>query len=338
MRAARCHRHGPPSVVRIDHVPDPAASAGQVVVDVEVASVNYPDVLLVAGGYQALPPLPFVVGGEFAGTISEVGADVTGFAVGDRVFGVSGFGAFAERIAVDAQALRRIPDGLDVTSAAAFSVTYETAYHSLRSVAQVQPGETVVVLGAAGGVGSAAVEIAVSLGARVIAAAGSPERLEFCASLGAHEVVDYQREDLKARLKQLAPAGVDVVLDPVGGPYSEPAMRAMSWGSRFVVIGFASGEIARVPLNLVLLKGVSVLGFDQRSFRQPRRPAAARPGRAAGPAGHEAVAATRHRQLPARQGDRSAPDDRRPAGVRQGRRQRGPWPRERPRPDPRKAQ
>jgi NADPH2:quinone reductase len=123
-----------------------------------------------------------------------------------------------------------------------------------------------VVLGAAGGVGSAAVEIAVSLGARVIAAAGSPERLEFCSSLGAHEVVDYQREDLKARLKQLAPAGVDVVLDPVGGPYSEPAMRAMSWGSRFVVIGFASGEIARVPLNLVLLKGVSVLGFDQRSF------------------------------------------------------------------------
>src|SRR5215472_8073051 len=270
MRAARCHRHGPPDVVQIDHVPDPAASTGQVVVDVEVASVNYPDVLLVAGGYQALPPLPFVVGGEFAGTISEVGADVTGFAVGDRVFGVSGFGAFAERIAVDAQALRRIPDGLDATSAAAFSVTYETAYHSLRSVAQVRPGETVVVLGAAGGVGSAAVEIGVSLGARVIAAAGSPERLEFCVSLGAHEVVDYQREDLKAQLKQLAPAGVDVVLDPVGGPYSERAMRAMSWGSRFVVVGFASGEIARVPLNLVLLKGVSVLGFDQRSFAANR--------------------------------------------------------------------
>jgi NADPH2:quinone reductase len=257
-------------VVQIDHVPDPAASAGQVVVDVEVASVNYPDVLLVAGGYQALPPLPFGVGGEFAGTISEVGTDVTGFAVGDRVFGVSGFGAFAERIAVDAQALRRIPAGVDANSAAAFSVTYETAYHSLRSVAQVRPGETVVVLGAAGGVGSAAVEIAVSLGARVIAAAGSPERLEFCASLGAHEVVDYQREDLKTRLKQLAPAGVDVVLDPVGGPYSEPTMRAMSWGSRFVVIGFASGEIARVPLNLVLLKGVSVLGFDQRSFAANR--------------------------------------------------------------------
>jgi NADPH:quinone reductase len=266
MRAARCHQHGPPSVVRIDDVPDPAAAAGQVVVDVEVASVNYPDVLLVAGGYQALPPLPFVVGGEFAGTVSQVGAGVTAFAVGDRVFGVSGFGAFAERVAVDAAALRPIPAGLDATSAAAFSITYETAYHSLRSVAQVWPGETVVVLGAAGGVGSAAVEIAVSLGARVIAAAGSPERLEFCATLGAHEVVDYQREDLKARLKQLAPAGVDVVLDPVGGPYSEPAMRAMSWGSRFVVIGFASGEIARIPLNLVLLKGVSVLGFDQRSF------------------------------------------------------------------------
>ena len=270
MRAARCHRHGPPSVVRIDHVPDPAASAGQVVVDVEVASVNYPDVLLVAGGYQTLPPLPFVVGGEFAGTISEVGADVTGFAVGHRVFGVSGFGAFAERIAVDAQALRRIPAGVDATSAAAFSVTYETAYHSLRSVAEVRPGETVVVLGAAGGVGSAAVEIAVSLGARVIAAAGSPGRLDFCATLGAHAVVDYQREDLKARLKQLAPSGVDVTLDPVGGPYSEPAMRAMSWGSRFVVVGFASGEIARIPLNLVLLKGVSVLGFDQRSFAANR--------------------------------------------------------------------
>jgi NADPH2:quinone reductase len=253
-------------VVRIDDVPDPAASAGQVVVDVETAAVNYPDVLLVAGGYQALPPLPFVVGGEFAGTISQVGADVAGLGVGDRVFGVSGFGAFAERIAVDAQALRRIPAGVDAPSAAAFSVTYETAYHSLRSVAQVRPGETVVVLGAAGGVGSAAVEIAVSLGARVIAAAGSPERLKFCASLGAHEVVDYQQEDLKARLKQLAPAGVDVVVDPVGGAHSEAAMRAMSWGSRFVVIGFASGEIARIPLNLVLLKGVSVLGFDQRSF------------------------------------------------------------------------
>jgi NADPH:quinone reductase len=270
MRAARCHRHGPPSVVRIDQVPDPAASAGQVVVDVEVASVNYPDVLLVAGGYQALPPLPFVVGAEFAGTISEVAADVAGFSVGDRVFGVSGLGAFAERIAVDARRLRHIPVGLDAASAAAFCITYETAYHSLRSVAHLQPGETVVVLGAAGGVGSAAVEVAVSLGARVIAAAGSPERLDFCATLGAHEVVDYQREDLKARLKQLAPAGVDVVLDPVGGPYSEPAMRAMSWGSRFVVIGFASGEIARVPLNLVLLKGVSVLGFDQRSFAANR--------------------------------------------------------------------
>jgi NADPH:quinone reductase len=257
-------------VVQVDHVPEPAASAGQVVVDVEVASVNYPDVLLVAGGYQVSPPLPFVVGSEFAGIISEVGADVAGFDLGDRVFGVSGFGAFAERIAVDGAALRHIPAGLDATSAAAFSVTYETAYHSLRSVAQVQPGETVVVLGAAGGVGSAAVEIAVSLGARVIAAAGSPERLDFCVTLGAHDIVDYQREDLKARLKQLAPSGVDVALDPVGGPYSEATMRAMSWGSRFVVVGFASGEIARIPLNLVLLKGISVLAFDQRSFAANR--------------------------------------------------------------------
>jgi len=272
VRAARCHRHGPPGVVQLDEVPDPTASAGQVVVDVEVASVNYPDVLLVAGGYQVPPPLPFVVGGEFAGTIAEVGAGVGGFAVGDRVFGVSGFGAFAERIAVDARSIRQIPAGLDATSAAAFSVTYETAYHSLRSVAGVQPGEIVAVLGAAGGVGSAAIAIAASLGARVIAAAASPERLAYCATLGAHEVVDYEREDLKARLKHLAPSGVDVVLDPVGGRHSEPAMRAMSWGSRFIVVGFASGEIARIPLNLVLLKGVSVLGFDLRSF------AANRPG------------------------------------------------------------
>jgi NADPH:quinone reductase len=240
MRAARCHRHGPPSVVRIDHVPDPAASAGQVVVDVEVASVNYPDVLLVAGGYQTLPPLPFVVGGEFAGTISEVGADVTGFAVGDRVFGVSGFGAFAERIAVDAQALRRIPDGLDATSAAAFSVTYETAYHSLRSVAQVRPGETVVVLGAAGGVGSAAVEIAVSLGARVIAAAGSPERLEFCASLGAHEVVDYQRT---GRLRPRVTASFP--LDRVRDALQAVADRRVS-GKAVVSVGRRDVQVALI--------------------------------------------------------------------------------------------
>lgn len=266
MRAVRCHQHGPPDGVRVEEIPEPTLAPGQVLVDIEAAAVNYPDVLLVTGGYQAAPALPFVVGGEFAGTVRAVSPDVAAFTAGQRVLGLSGYGAFAERIAVDAGTLRSVPAGIDAATAAAFTITYSTAYHALRSTACVRPGETVAVLGAAGGVGSAAVEVAKALGARVIAAASTAGKLEFCRSLGADEVVDYAREDFKACLKRLAPGGVDVVLDPVGGRHSEPALRAMGWGSRFVVVGFAAGEVPRIPLNLVLLKGVTIMGFDMASF------------------------------------------------------------------------
>ena len=271
MRAARCHRFGAPEVVQLEDTPIPVAGSGQVVVDVDAASVNFPDVLLVSGGYQARPDLPFTVGSEAAGVVSQVGPGVTGFGLGDAVFGVCGLGAFAEKVVMSADELRRTPAGVDAAAAATFSIAYETAYHALRTTAGVQPGETVVVLGAAGGVGSAAVQCAVRLGARVIAAASSAQRLALCTELGASATVDYEHEDLKTRLKELAPDGVDVVIDPVGGAHSEAALRATTYGARFVVVGFAAGQIPRIPLNLVLLKGVSIRGFDMRTFaaREP---------------------------------------------------------------------
>jgi NADPH2:quinone reductase len=267
VRAARCLRYGPPATsVVVEELPDPVPGEGEVVVRVGAAGVNYPDALIVANRYQVPASLPFIPGSEFAGSVVAVGPSVSRLQIGDRVRGGAFVGAFAELVLAPERGLRPVPDGVDLAAAAAYGVTYETAYHTLVNVARVQPGEWVAVLGAAGGVGSAAVELAHLMGAKVVAAASSPAKLEVCRSLGADSVVDYTREDLKDALKEATGGGADVVIDPVGGPYSEPALRALAWGGRFVVVGFASGEIPRVPLNLVLLKGVTITAFEFRGF------------------------------------------------------------------------
>ncbi|HEY7107179.1 MAG TPA: NADPH:quinone oxidoreductase family protein [Acidimicrobiia bacterium] len=266
MRAARCLEHGPPESVVIEELPDPEPGAGEAVLRVEAAALNYPDVLIVANQYQVSMPPPFVPGSEYAGTVTAVGEGVTALSPGDRVMGTAFVGACAQMIAAPATSLRKIPDGVSTAEAAAFGVVYQTAYHALRSVAEVEAGDWVVVLGAAGGVGLAAVELAVILGGRVLAAASSTTKLDVCKASGAEAAVDYESEDLKDRVKEVTGGGADVVIDPVGGPYAEQALRATTWGGRFVTVGFASGEIPRIPLNLVLLKGVIVKGFEIRTF------------------------------------------------------------------------
>ncbi len=266
MRAARCLEYGPPSSVVVVEMPDPVPRDGQVVVDVAAAAVNFPDVLLVADQYQIHIPVPFTVGSEFAGTVRAVGAGVEGVAVGDRVRGSTMFGAFAEQVVVPVSSLQPVDPAVDLATAAASGVAHSTAYHALRSVARVQPGEWVVVLGAAGGVGLAAVELGAELGARVVAAASSADKLALCLERGAESGIDYRTEDLKARIKEITADGAHVVIDPVGGPSAEQALRALRWGGRFVTVGFASGEIPRIPLNLVLLKGVVVTGFTMEGF------------------------------------------------------------------------
>jgi NADPH2:quinone reductase len=269
-------RYCPPELLTVDEVPEPRPGAGEVAVNVAVAAVNFPDLLIMSGGYQASWPLPLIPGSEFAGTVAAAGPGVAGLASGDRVAGTVAVGAFAERVVAPAAALWRVPDGADLADAAAFRVTYLTSYHALRSVADARPGDWVVVLGAAGGVGLAAVDVARMLGARVIAAASGPDKLAVCRARGADEVVDYAREDLKNAIKRITGGGADVVIDPVGGRYSEQALRATAWGGRFVCLGFASGEIPRIPLNLVLLKGVVVQGFEIRTLSGHRPDLAAR--------------------------------------------------------------
>ena len=237
-------------------------AAGQVRVKVGAAAVNFPDVLLIADEYQISVPPPFVPGSEFAGLILETGDGAEGFAVGDRVTGTGLYGAFAEEVAVPAAGLSRIPDGVDEHTAAAFGVAYRTAYHALRSMAHVQEGDEVVVLGAGGGVGLAAVQLAAQLGASVTAVASSAEKLDVAAGYGAKHVINYKTADLRGVLKDAVPGGADAVIDPVGGALSEPALRSLGRGGRFITVGFASGDIPRIPLNLVLVKGVHVLGFQ----------------------------------------------------------------------------
>lgn len=262
MKAAVCPGYGPPDVVRLEDVPAPPLDSGQVRVQVGAAAVNFPDVLLVADKYQIHVPVPFIPGSEFAGEVTEVAAGTEGFAVGDRVTGTGLFGAFAEQVCVPTAGLAPIPDDVDDGTAAAFGVAHRTAYHTLRSVARIQPGDDVIVLGAGGGVGLAAVQLATTLGARVTAVASSDEKLSIAAQYGAVSLVNHTRGDLRAELREVLPDGARAVLDPVGGDLSEPALRSLGRGGRFVTIGYASGVIPRIPLNLVLVKGIHILGFQ----------------------------------------------------------------------------
>ncbi len=277
MLAIECQAYGPPeSLVVVEHdAPEPAQ--GQVRIRVHAAGVNFVDALFVSGAYQVKIPPPFVPGNELAGEVDGVGPDVEGIAVGDRVMAQVGVGAFAEQVCVPVRAVRPVPTGMSMEAAAAFQLTYATALYALRERGAIRPGETVLVLAAAGGVGSAAVDVARRLGARVIAAAGSDEKLELCRRLGAEATINYDREDLKTRVRELTNGeGADLVVDPVGGPYSEAALRATAWEGRFLVIGFAAGEIPRVPLNLALLRGCQIVGVDWGALSR-QRPEETRP-------------------------------------------------------------
>jgi NADPH2:quinone reductase len=261
VKAILCQRFGPPDELALADVPDPVAAAGEAVVKVEAVGLNFFDTLIIAGKYQTKPPFPFSPGGELAGVVESVGAGVTEFAPGDRVMGYTNFNAARERTAVAVSQLVKLPAGLDFERAAALTITYGTAYYALAHRARMRPQETLTVLGASGGVGLAAVELGREMGARVIACASTDDKLAFARAHGAHEAVNYDREDLRAALKRLGGEhGIDVVFDPVGGPYSEPALRSLAWEGRHLVVGFAAGEIPKLPLNLVLLKSCAVLG------------------------------------------------------------------------------
>ncbi|MCW3841475.1 NADPH:quinone oxidoreductase family protein [Micromonospora yasonensis] len=251
---------GPENLVEAE-VPDPVAGPGQVVVNVRRAGVNFPDGLMVAGTYQTKPALPFSPGCEVAGTVRAVGDGVTGLAPGDRVAAFCGIGGYAEQVAVAAERVHRIPDGMDLDHAAAFPVVYGTSFHALVNRARLRADETLLVLGAAGGVGLTAVQIGKALGARVVAAASSPEKLRLCAAHGADELIDYREQDLAARLTEVTGGtGADVVYDPVGGPAAQAAVRALAWGGRYLTVGYASGDIPRVGMNRLLLTEGELLG------------------------------------------------------------------------------
>jgi NADPH:quinone reductase len=266
VRAALCRAYGPPETVTVEDVEPPVPGPGQVRVRVGTAAVNFPDVLLVAGTYQRTVPPPFVPGSELAGEVVEVASDVTWPAVGQHVFGTTLVGAFAEEAAVSASSLTVVPDGVEDPIAAAFGVAHRTAYHVLRSVARVQRGEELVVLGAGGGVGLAAVQLGVILGATVTAVASSAEKRRAAEAFGATRVVGHRGGALREALRAALPDGADVVVDPVGGALAEPALRSLRFGGRFVTVGYASGVIPTIPLNLVLLKGVQLLGFQFLDF------------------------------------------------------------------------
>jgi NADPH2:quinone reductase len=273
MRAVRCHELTGPSGLRVDEVPDPVPDAGEVLIDVRAAGVNFPDVLITRGLYQFKPALPFSPGAEVAGVVGAVGARVHSVKVGDRVAATAIYGGFVERLVVPEGAVSKLPDAVSFEVGAATLLTYGTTYHALVDRAAMKEGESLLVLGAAGGVGIAAVEIGKQLGARVIAAASSDAKLALCKMRGADETINYAATDLRESLKSLAPAGVDVVYDPVGGAYTEAALRGTAWEGRYLVVGFAAGEIPKIPLNLVLLKGCEIVGvfWGQFALRSPER-------------------------------------------------------------------
>jgi NADPH2:quinone reductase len=273
MKAVLCRQYGPPDSLVVEELPSPRAGPGEVVVAVKAASVNFPDVLIIQNKYQFKPPLPFSPGSELAGVLKEVGAGVQGFKPGDKVIAFTTYGAFAQEVKADASRLLPLPRGMDFIAGAAFLLTYATTDHALRDRGALAAGETLLVLGAAGGVGLAAVEIGKALGARVIACASSEDKLAVCREHGADATINYAAEDLRERVKALTEgSGADVIYDPVGGPYSEPAFRSIAWRGRHLVVGFAAGEIPKLPLNLALLKGAAVLGVFWGDFarREPQ--------------------------------------------------------------------
>ncbi|MBP8295038.1 MAG: NADPH:quinone oxidoreductase family protein [Burkholderiales bacterium] len=277
MRALLCKAHGLPETLTIEELASPVPGPGQVLIDVKAAGVNFPDALIIQNKYQLQPPLPFAPGAEFSGVVSAAGAGVTRFKPGDAVCGVTSFGAFAEEIVVDADKLFALPAGVPFDVAGAFILAYGTSHHALTDRGALQAGETLVVLGAAGGVGLAAVEIGKVLGARVIACASNEGKLALCRAHGADETINYSTEDIKDRIRELTGGkGADVVYDPVGGAYAEMALRSMAWRGRYLVVGFANGEIPRIPLNLPLLKGCSLVGVFWGSLvkHEPRAAAA----------------------------------------------------------------
>jgi len=267
MRAVICRElTGVGGLEHVDNWPEPQAGPGEVLVDVKAAALNFPDLLMIQGLYQERPPLPFVVGTEMAGVVAAVGEGVGHVAVGDRVVAACGR-ALAERVAVKAPLVIPAPRALDFTAASGICITYFTTMYALKQRAQLQAGETLLVLGAAGGVGTTAVELGKQMGATVIAAASSDAKLDLTRRLGADHVVNYATQDLRERIKEITGGkGVDVVYDPVGGSLAEPALRSMAWRGRYLVIGFAGGDIPRIPLNLPLLKGCSIVGVFWGSF------------------------------------------------------------------------
>ena len=267
MKAVLCKHLGPPDKLVVEDIPSLVPAKGQVVVSVKAAGVNFPDTLIIQGKYQFKPEVPFSPGGEVAGVVKAVGEGVSGWKPGDRVIAAATWGGFAEELLTDAERLIPLVDKMDYVPASAFILTYGTSYHALKDRAQLKPGETLLVLGASGGVGLAAVQLGKAMGARVIAAASSDSKLDVCRQNGADDVINYASDDLRTRIKVLtAGKGVDVIYDPVGGPYSEPALRDMAWNGRFLVVGFAAGDIPKIPLNLALLKGCSIVGVFWGAF------------------------------------------------------------------------
>lgn len=261
MKAVLCKAYGEPSDLVVEQIPSLSPAEGQVRIGVRACGVNFPDTLMIKGQYQAKPPFPFSPGLEVAGEVLEVGAGVKHFKPGDRVIGICGYGGFAEEVLVPAAMTLPMPDTMDFVAAGGFPVTYSTSHVALAHRAQLQPGETLLVLGAAGGVGLTAVELGKLMGAQVIAAASTPEKLKVAQQYGADFVIDYTQEDLRDKLKEYTGGkGVNVVYDPVGGALMEPALRSMAWEGRFLVIGFASGTIPQLPANLPLLKNCAVMG------------------------------------------------------------------------------
>jgi NADPH2:quinone reductase len=267
MKALLCKHYGGPVDLSVDDVAEPAAGPGEAIVDVKAAALNFFDTLIIAGKYQTKPAMPFSPAAEFAGVVKSLGPGVTGLKPGDRVLGYLGYGAAREQVVAKAGRLVPIPDALDFDRAAGLCVTYGTTLHALKDRAHLREGETLAVLGASGGVGLAAVELGKAMGARVIACASSEDKLAFAKQHGADDGINYATDDLKEALRRVTGGkGADVIYDPVGGAYAEQALRSIAWKGRFLVVGFAAGEIPKIPLNLALLKGCDIVGVFWGSF------------------------------------------------------------------------